>query len=213
MPKIIASSKGGQNFPPVPSGNHVARCYSMVYVGTIAAEYLGETKMQKKVHLTFELPNEMMIFNPDKGEQPRVISKAFTLSLSEKSTLRPFLESWRAKAFTQGEADGFDIAAVVGAPCMISIIHKQKKDGSGIKADISSVASMPKGTNCPPQINDTVVFSVEEFDQHLFDGFPDWLKDQIRSSVEYKEMQQPEVYHAEPAPENTQFDDNSDLPF
>lgn len=213
MPKIIASSKGGTTFEPVPAGNHVARCYSMVYSGTIETEYLGEKKMQKKVHLTWELPNELMIFNQDKGEQPRVISKAFTLSLSEKSTLRPFLESWRGKQFTQSEAEGFDITNVVGKPCMLNVIHKMKKDGN-LKADISALSSMPKGLTCPEQINTTVVFSVEDFDEQVFDTFPDWLKDEIKSSEEYRHRQSPTVTVVDPAPENTlNDDDKDDLPF
>jgi len=220
MTSIIASSKGGLQFDPVPAGNHVARCYSMVYSGTIETEYLGEKKKAKKVHITWELPNELKVFKQENGEQPMVLSKAFTLSLSEKSTLRPFLESWRGKAFTQAEADGFDITNVVGHPCMLNVIHKTKKDGN-IKAEISALSSMPKGLTCPPQINQSVIFSVEEFDADIFSKFPDWLKDEIRSSDEYKAMQSPtttvidqEVAEIFPSKaESVLDDDTSGLPF
>jgi hypothetical protein len=47
-----------------------------------------------------------------------VISKEFTLSMHEKSTLRQFLESWRGKAFTEKEALSFDVTALIGKPCL-----------------------------------------------------------------------------------------------
>jgi len=183
MTSIIASSKGGLQFDPVPAGNHVARCYSMVYSGTIETEYLGEKKKAKKVHITWELPNELKVFKQENGEQPMVLSKAFTLSLSEKSTLRPFLESWRGKAFTQAEADGFDITTVVGHPCMLNVIHKTKKDGN-IKAEISALSSMPKGLTCPPQNQQSLIFPVAAFDADILSKFSDWFKDELRSADE-----------------------------
>ena len=71
--EIIASSNpGGKTFAPVEAGNYVARCYSMVHIGTISDEYKGEKKEASKVRLTFELPTETKVFKEENGEQPYV---------------------------------------------------------------------------------------------------------------------------------------------
>lgn len=208
MEIIATSNNSGTAYEPVPAGNYVARCYSMVLIGTIEEEYLGEKKWATKVRISWELPTETKVFKEENGEQPYALSKDFTLSMHEKSTLRKWLESWRGKAFTQQESERFDISKLIGAPCMLNVIHKEKKDGN-IRADISSVSAMPKGLNCPPAFNPPVIFSVNEFDQDVFDKFPDFLKDKIRSSKEYKKMQQPEVVHVD----TPVAEPEDDLPF
>ena len=84
-------------------------------------------KQVNKVRITWELPTELKVFNPDKGEQPQAISKEFTLSMHEKSSLRAFLTSWRGKGFTEDEAKAFDVTKLLGVPCMLSIVHEPGK--------------------------------------------------------------------------------------
>jgi hypothetical protein len=210
MPQIIASNSGGTNYEPVPAGNYPARCYSMIHIGNVVEEFQGEKKTMNKVRLTWELPTETKVFKEEKGEQPYVLSKDFTLSMHEKSTLRKWLEAWRGKGFTNDESAAFDITKLVGKPCMVNVIHTTKGDKA--YANISGVSAMPKGLNCPEQMNPSVIFSVLEFDQKVFETFPDFLKDKIKSSKEYKEMDQPGAF--ETAPEhNESQEDNDSLPF
>lgn len=212
MPKIIATNKSGTAYEPVSAGNYVARCVKMIHYGTITEDYLGTTKTANKVQLTWELPTELKVFKEENGEQPYVLSKDFTLSMHEKASLRKWLEAWRGKNFTNAESEAFDITNLVGKACMLNVIHTTKGDKT--YANISGVSSMPKGLTCPPQINDSVVFSVEAFDQKLFDSFPDYIKDKIKGSVEYKAMQHPNAVTTDPEPPFAQDDnDDSDLPF
>lgn len=134
MPIIAENS--GTNYTPIPAGNHIARCYEMIQIGTVIEQtgiYAG--KESHKVRLTWETPDEKHDFG--KGLQPFSISKEFTLSMNEKATLRKMLESWRGKAFTEDEAKRFDITKLLGKPCMISVIHKVSKTGKNY-AEISS---------------------------------------------------------------------------
>jgi hypothetical protein len=73
----------------------------------------GSPVEQRKIRLTFELPTELKVFDEEKGEQPTVLGKKYTLSLSEKAFLRKDLESRRGKQFTEEEMKGFDIAKLV----------------------------------------------------------------------------------------------------
>jgi hypothetical protein len=172
----------------IEAGNYVARCYRMIEIGTCDEEFLGVKKQMHKVRIGWELPTELKVLNPEKGEQPCVIDKEYTLSLADKANLRKDLQSWRGKAFTDEEAEAFDITKLLGVPCMLNIIHVQgKKDPTKTYQAIGSVSPMPKGLVCPSQVNDTFVFDFENFDEAKFLTLPDFLKEQIAKTPEYKE--------------------------
>ena len=172
----------------IPAGNYVARCYKMIEIGTCEEEFLGVKKQMHKVRIGWELPTELKVFNPEKGEQPSVIDKEYTLSLADKANLRKDLQSWRGKAFTDDEAEAFDITKLLGVPCMLNIIHQQgKKDPTKTYQAIGSVSPMPKGLICPEQISETFVFEFENFDESKFNTLPDFIKEQIVKTPEYKE--------------------------
>jgi hypothetical protein len=187
---IIATSTGASNYTPVPAGNYVARCFSMVHIGTAKDTFEGREKLSNKVRLTFELPTETKEFKEGEGEKPFTVSKEFTLSMHEKAGLRKSLESWRGKGFTEEEAKAFDITKLLGKPCMLNIIHKEKQ-GGGVNAVISSISSMPKGLQCPDQVNPNFEFSVAEFDIQKFATLPEFLQTKIKETNEYKAMNQP----------------------
>ncbi|GAA4299610.1 phage replication initiation protein, NGO0469 family [Nibribacter koreensis] len=208
---IIATSNGSKSYTPVEAGNYVARCYSMVHIGTRLENILGTEKELNKVRLSFELPTELKVFKEEDGEQPYLVSKEYTLSMHEKSTLRKDLESWRGKAFTEEEAKSFDITKLLGVPCMLNIIHKQSKSGNPY-AVISAISTMPKGLTCDPQINPTFEFSVAEFDIQKFAMLPEFLQEAVKESKEYKALQQPN--HMEVAGSHgNEEDDDTGLPF
>lgn len=206
---INATKEGGSDFEPVPAGTYPARCYSMVHIGTIKESYMGQDKIMNKVRLSWELPTELKVFKEDEGEKPMVISKDYTLSMFEKANLRKDLESWRGKGFTEEEAESFDITNLLGIECQISIIHKTNKSNKTY-AIISAISTLVKGTECPPQVNPNFEFNYDEpFNQEGFDSLPDWIKNKMRESEEYKAVFQPhnnEVKEDESMPED-------DLPF
>jgi hypothetical protein len=208
---INATNKGVQR-ELIPAGNYIARCYQMIQIGTVDEMILGSVKTLNKVRIGWELPEELKIFNPDKGEQPCVISKEFTLSMNEKANLRKTLASWRGKDFTEDEAKSFDITKLLGVPCMLNIIHKPgKSDPTKIYEEIGSVSPLPKSVKCPPQINTTMLLEYEKFDWSLFNDLPDFIKQKIQASAEFKEMQSPQERHITNASDiNEPLDD---LPF
>jgi len=184
---IIAESTGsGKTFEPMEAGSYVARCYSMIHIGTSVEKFQGEDKTQNKVQLTFEFPTEMKVFKEENGPQPMVLSKDFTLSMHEKSTLRKFLGDWRGKAFTDEEAKSFDITKLLGVECQISVSHKVSEKDGKTYANIAGVSRVMKGMTVPPQINPTFEFNYSPFDQAKFDSLSDYVKDKIRKTDEYK---------------------------
>jgi hypothetical protein len=187
---IIAKSTGESTQRElIPAGTYVARCYSVVHVGHVVQKYMQDEKQVNLVRITWELPTELKCFNQDKGMQPCAISKEFTLSLNEKSNLRQLLNSWRGKALTEKEAEGFDLANLIGKECMINLIHQPSKaNPEKVYERIAAVMPMMKGMTCPPQHNPSMEFSVLEFDREKFMSLPSFLQEMITGSKEYLAM-------------------------
>ena len=215
---MAITAKKGEGFERelIPAGNYVARCYKMIEIGTIPGEYMGKPKMTHKVRIGFELPLELKVFKEENGEQPLVIEKGYTLSLADGAHLRADLKSWRGKDFTKEEAEAFDITKLLGVPCMINIIHKPSKDGAKTYQAISAITPMPKGIDCPPQINPTFVFDFENFSQEKFDSLPEFIRKDISSSQEYISLTSP-MQDALPGgfqpAANFNEEEHDDLPF
>lgn len=171
---------GGQDFPKAPVGTHVARCYQVIDLGHQKIVWNNQEKWQPKVLLSWELCNTKM-----EDGRPFSVSSRYTLSLSEKSQLRPLLESWRGKTFTDEEADGFDVRAVLGKYCLVGIVHNTK-DGKTY-TNVSAVLQLPAGTPKPPAANPDVYFNLDTDD---VTKLPEWLQNIVMKSQEYTEPRQ-----------------------
>jgi len=177
----------GGNFEPISQGLHHAVCYALYDLGTQYNEKFG--KSIHKVLIGWEIPMERIEIERD-GKMlnlPRAISKQYTLSLHEKANLRKELESWRGRAFTEAELDGFDLQKLLGANCMVQVIHQTKNDKT--YANVSSVVSLPKGTEKRTAENDLQFFSFEDNPGSIPDKTPDWIVDIIKASEEWQEIQ------------------------
>jgi hypothetical protein len=159
----------------------------MVHIGHVDEMVMGQMKNLNKVRIGWELPTELKVFKPENGAQPVVFSKEFTLSMNEKANLRKLLASWRGKGFSEDEAKSFDITKLLGATCMLNIIHKPgKSDPSKIYEEIGSISPIPKGVTCPPQVNKTFLLDYDNFTTEAFETLPEFIKKKIESSKEYK---------------------------
>ena len=205
----IYAEKKESDFQKIGPGTYVARCYSMIEIGTVETEFNGEKKTAKQVNITWELPEELAVFKEEKGAEPYVVSKTYTLSMHEKATLRKDLESWRGKSYTNDEVKRFDITKLLGQPCLLNIVHETSKtDPSKVYVKVSSVSKLMKGQEVGEQINPTRLLSFDRFDWNVFESLSDWLKDKIKSSAEYKLLVEPQVVNAQPSSNET-----DDLPF
>lgn len=208
---INATNNGSQR-EPIPAGNHVARCFQMIELGTVKEFVMGKEVTAKKVRIGWELPEETRVFREEKGEQPLVISKEYTLSMNEKANLRKDLKSWRGKDFTEEEASCFDITKLIGATCMLNIIHKpSSKDPSRVYEQIAGITPLPKSMKAPAAVNPVFILSYDEFNQEKFDSLPDFIKTKMQGSLEYAAMKNP---HSKDIPDaNEILEPVDDLPF
>lgn len=185
---IPATAKNSTPRELIPAGNYVARCYKMVHIGTVNEEFQGKPIVKNLVRFSWELPTELRVYKEENGEQPCSIDKEYTLSLADKANLRRDLKSWRGKDFTPIESENFDVIKLLGVACMLNIVHiPSKKDPTKVYENIASISPLPKGFECPKQINETFVFEHENYDQGKFDLLPQFITDKIKLSNEYKQ--------------------------
>jgi hypothetical protein len=139
MPIVAKSS--GASFTPAPEGAHAAVCVDVVDLGVVETTWNKQTKKKHMVRIYWQIDEDR-----DDGK-PFLVQRRYTLSLHEKAGLRKDLESWRGRAFTETELDGFDVETVIGVPCLLNLVHT-KKDGT-IYANIVSIMKLPKSMQAP----------------------------------------------------------------
>lgn len=184
---LIATGSNG-DFKPVPEGNHTARCYRIIELGTQESTYDGEARLSHKVLIGWELHGEADDGTPlssDDGK-PFTVTKQYTLSLGKKATLRADLESWRGQAFTDQDLKGFDISKLLGAYCMVTVKHDKKDDKTYV--NVASVARWPAALKNakPAAYYPDQIFDLDSRDMSIFDTLPEWMQKKIKESVEWQ---------------------------
>ncbi len=183
--EIIIKNTAKQ-YPLPPADNHVARCVSIIDLGTHTEETKFGVKTNQKLRISWELPNEKAVFDKEKGEQPFMISKGFNVSMHEKASLRKFLESWRGVAFTEKELEGFNIIKLLGQPCMLNVTHVEHEGKQ--YANITAVSRVPKGLTCPPAITELISYSATSHNEEVFAKLPEFLQKKINECWERNEQ-------------------------
>jgi len=178
---VNAGNGGGGEFEQCPPGSFAARCYQIIDLGHQTFEWKGEAKVAPKVRITWEL-NEMM-----QDGRPFSISREYTASIGDKANLRKDLEAWRGRPFTASELQNFSLENVLGAPCLLGVVHKPSKDGSKMYANVGSIMALPKGMVCPELVNPAVKFDIGTFDQKVFDSLSSYVQKKILMSKELEE--------------------------
>lgn len=185
---IIATNRKGDGVEPIEAGGYPARIYQLIHLGTVPG-FKGE--LQNKVRVGFELPTELHVFDEAKGPQPRVISQEYTLSFFEKANLYKLITACDPAALAHnedGSQEEFDVETLIGKSVLLTINQKPKKDGSGRFAFVEGVTRLPKGMECPPLVNPPVVLSYDRWDEATFQALPDFLREKIEASEEFKLM-------------------------
>lgn len=186
---LIASAKG--SIEPVPEGMHHAVCQSVIDLGHHNNEKFN--KLEHKIILIWELPDlRLELANEDGSTRdvPKIQSKEYTLSLHEKAHLRKHLQSWRAKAFTEEELNGFDIKNLLEVNCYLQIIHNKTTDAT--YANIETITPLPKGMERKSPENPAVFFSFAEYNPgDELPAMPEWIMNKLKKSNEWFDMSNP----------------------
>lgn len=195
------------DFQHAPPGTHLARCIRIIDIGTQHGEYKGQATVRNQIVVQWELPNELMEPN-DAGEAlPFIVSRFYTNDLYEKANLYKDLVAWRGRAFSPEEKAAFDLMNILGKPCIVTVEHTDAG-----KAKVTGVAQMMKGMTCPPAVNETKAFWIDEWSDGAFKDLSEGFQKLIQASDEYKA-----AFTTQPAAKSTTTkppaDFEDDIPF
>ena len=212
---LVAKANEGGSFTPVPAGMHLARCYRIVDLGSQKTEYMGQIKVQHKIMLQFEVWSEDDQGAPtltSKGE-PLSISKNYTLTLSDKASLRNDLKTWRGRDFTPEELRGFELKNVLGVWAMLSVTRDAGRDGKEY-TNIQAIMPVPvhvKKAGLPEPHNTPALYSIEDHDPAIFETLSDNVKKKIMASPEFQVRT--EGNYSTPSGAFADEDDTDSIPF
>lgn len=184
MTAWLAKGEGDSNFEPLPAGTYVARCVSVIDIGVQDTKFGGK----EMCYLGFEVPSERVEWEKDgiKHEGPAMIGSRYTFSIHPKSILGQQLESWRGVPFSDQDRQGFNLFNVLGAACMISVIHNQS--GNKTYANISAIMRLPKGMTCPPAETNLVGYTPLDSDKAgHFSKLTNWQQNLVRTGYKMAE--------------------------
>ena len=173
---MIASDNGGQVIEKLENGVYTAVSSAIIDLGLQKNEQFK--KIQRKFMMIWTIIGEEVEINGEK--QPRTISKEYSFSLNEKSTLRKDLQAWRGKPFSEEELQGFNILAVLNKACQLQIILEEKNNKK--YNNIAGIMSLPKGSNVPI-LEDTYYFDMENVETwENYCKIPNWIQEKIKKA-------------------------------
>lgn len=173
---MIASDNGGQVIEKLENGVYTAISSSIIDLGLQRNEQFGKT--QRKFMLVWIIIGEEVEINGEK--QPRTISKEYSFSLNEKSTLRKDLQAWRGKSFTEEELQAFNVVNILNKACQLQIILEEKNNKK--YNNIAGIMSLPKGSQVE-ELTDTYYFDMEDDNTWAnFNKVPSWIQEKIKKA-------------------------------
>ena len=175
---------------PLAAGTYSAVCSMLVDLGDQYSETFGNT--QHKIVICWEIPDEAL-----EDGSARRLSNTYTASLNAKGNLRRDLIAWRGRDFTVDELKKFDLRSIVGAPCLLQVIHKTSADGSKTRSVIGGIMSLPKGMPKPVMTGEPIIFDLDDpASLPLMDKLPEWMQTRIKEGETWKAMQAEQEYAA-----------------
>lgn len=200
------ASGGLSDFTPCPSGSHAAVVTMVVYLGLQPGSQMYPAP-KPKLYVRFEVPGERATDANGEDLGPSIVGEFYTASMSEKATLRKHLEGWAGKKMTDEQAEDYDVAAILGKPCMISVVHKDK--GEKTYANVAGISALPKGLPKPQAEGTLILYDDEHTEQ--WNDLPEFLQKKIEDRLDKPGAESP----ATPAQNDVRFDDleDSTIPF
>lgn len=177
-------------YPTHDEGQFAARCADVVDLGLYVERYQDNPpRLVQKCAIVFVTKSE--------GEVKEV-SGEFTVTMSDRGKLRPFLEAWRGKSYSAEQTvAGIPLDKLEGHGALLSVEHHRSLKGK-LYARIRTIAPLPKEITAP-EVNG---YKRDEF----------WSKKKKTYAEEAAKFRGTPVARSE-EPVQPIEDDDSDLPF
>jgi hypothetical protein len=169
--------------PAMEPGVYVGICVGVIDLGEQYSEKFKN--YANKVQLVWEFPTETI--EVDGKQEPRQLSKEFTISTSKKGNLRGFLGAWNGKSYSDEEFGEVDLFEQIGKACMVNVVNSE----SGEYSNIESVMPLMKGYPVPECKTTPILWDMDAWDDEVFQKLPEWVQEKIKKSTQYQKDHAP----------------------
>jgi hypothetical protein len=137
----------GKTFAQCSVGLHRGVCTDVKDLGEVATDWGPKWRLR--------LIWQVETVDPATGDH-FTCAKTYTNSLHKRAKLRADLESWRGRKFSESEAKNFDLDALLGAKCLLQVVHYTSEQTGDVYANVTAVLPPEKGTKtiAPPEPGD-----------------------------------------------------------
>jgi len=175
----------------ISAGNYKSCCFGLVTLGTQKFENKdNENLFLARVLLLWEVHEEVTSkMKHDLNTFPSTISKEYTLSWSQSSSLRSDLEAFRGKPFTNEETRRMDLKSILGNWCNLEISDFKSSDGnvySRIK-EISFLKNKQKNS-LQQSVHKLMLFNIHEPDWETYESLDPYIKERLQKAIEWKKL-------------------------
>lgn len=171
--------------PPVEAGVYMAVCIGFIDLGEQYSEKFKNYSY--KGMYVWELPGETVEI--DGETKPRQLSKEFTISGSNKSNLRKFVESWNGKSYSDEEFMEFDLFDQIGKACQLNVVLNETKE----YANVDNLMPIPRGFPAPTTDTKLIKWDMDAWNDEVFAELPEWIQDKIKKSTQYQKEHAPDT--------------------
>ena len=179
--------------PPVEPGVYPAVCVGFVDLGEQYSEMFKN--YANKGMFIWDLPYETI--EVDGKQQPRQLSREFTLSASKKGNLRAVLESWNSTTYSDEAFSELELFDQVGKPCQLQVVLNDTKEYSRV----ANLMPLAKGTPAPTTETKLIYWDMDKWDDAVFAELPEWVQEKIKKSTQYQKEHAPATTVEVKAPE------------
>lgn len=171
--------------PPIPAGQYLAVCVGVFDLGE---QYSEKYKSYSpKLMITFDIPS--VTIEVEGKQEPRQLSREFTISGKNNSKLRGFISSWNGTQYSDEAFGEFDPLTQVGKPAMINVLLNE----SGEYANIDTIMPLFPGLTAPTTSTPPKTWDMDKWDDKAFEDLPGWVQDKIKKSTQYQKDHAPET--------------------
>lgn len=171
--------------PPVEPGVYIAVCIGVIDLGEQYSEKFKN--YSNKVQFVWEIPSETI--EVDGKQEPRQLSKDFTISASNKGNLRGFISSWNSKQYSDEEFLEVDLFDQIGKPCQLNVVL----NSTGEYSNVDNLMPLPKGFPAPVSNTAPIMWDMEKWDDDVFSKLPEWVQEKIKKSTQYQKDHAPDT--------------------
>lgn len=169
--------------PPVPAGQYLAVCVGVFDLGEQYSEKYKN--YSPKLMITFDIP--AVTIEVEGKQEPRQLSKEFTISGKSNSNLRAFISSWNGMQYSDEAFGEFDPLTQVGKPAMINVLLNE----TGEYANIDTIMPLFPGLPAPTTTTPLKMWDMDKWDDKAFGELPGWVQDKIKKSTQYQKEHAP----------------------